>query len=87
MIQSTIDLIISIIIKNIDIDNFSLEQADENLSEIGMDSIKFIQIVVALEDEFNIEIPDEYLITANMGTLRKMVEVVSVEINKNCLTY
>lgn len=29
--------------------------------EIGINSLQFVQILVAIEDEFNIEIPDEYL--------------------------
>lgn len=52
-------------------------QADKDLSQFGMDSMKFIHTIVALEEEFEIEIPDEKLLFAEMGTLSKIVDVVS----------
>ena len=33
-------------------------QLEEDLSLLGMDSIIFISVVIALEEEFDIEIPD-----------------------------
>ena len=53
------------------------ENVEDNLSQIGMDSIKFIQIVVALEESFEIEVPDEKLLITAMGTLNQMIDVVS----------
>jgi acyl carrier protein len=34
---------------------------DSSLEELGVDSLEGLSIVLALEDEFHIEIPDEYL--------------------------
>ena len=42
-----------------------------------MDSIVFIRVVVALEEAFDIEIPDEYLLITEMNTLSKMTDVIS----------
>lgn len=56
----------------------SNENVQDNLAQIGMDSIKFIQIVVALEESFEIEVPDEKLLITTMGTLEQMIEVVSI---------
>ena len=36
----------------------SASQSEDNLSELGMDSITFIQIIVGLEEAFDCEIPD-----------------------------
>ena len=35
------------------------KQLEENLPDLGMDSIAFIQIIVTLEERFECEIPDE----------------------------
>ena len=59
----------------IEIDN---TQLDDDLVELGVDSITFIRIVVELEELFEIEIPDEKLLITEMGTIHKIVEVVAV---------
>lgn len=59
----------------IEIDN---TQLDDDLVELGVDSITFIRIVVELEELFEIEIPDEKLLITEMGTIHKIVEVVVV---------
>ena len=52
------------------------EQLEENLTDLGMDSITFIQIIVALEEEFECEIPDEKLLITEMDTVQKMIDVL-----------
>ena len=42
-----------------------------------MDSIVFIRVIVAFEEAFDIEIPDEYLLITEMNTLSKMTDVIS----------
>ena len=54
----------------------SQEQLKDSLPELGMDSITFIQIVVALEEEFECEIPDEKLLITEMDTGQKMLDVL-----------
>ena len=54
----------------------SQEQLEDNLPALGMDSITFIQIVVALEEAFECEIPDEKLLITEMDTVQKMVDVL-----------
>ncbi len=54
----------------------SQEQLEDSLPELGMDSITFIQIVVALEEAFECEIPDEKLLITEMDTVQKMVDVL-----------
>jgi len=48
-----------------------------NLSELGMNSIAFIQTIVEIEDKFQIEVPDEYLLFSEMDTVYKMASVVT----------
>lgn len=58
--------------------NFGLspEQLHENLTDLGMDSIKFVQIVVTLEEEFECEIPDTKLLITEMDTVQKIMNVL-----------
>lgn len=53
-------------------------ESDTDLLKAGMDSIKFIYIVVALEEAFEIEIPDEYLLAAEMNTVEKIEKVIRI---------
>ena len=49
--------------------NYDLEAA-------GLESIDFIRIVVALEETFGCEIPDEKLILGEMNTVEKIYELI-----------
>lgn len=52
------------------------DQLEEKLPDLGMDSITFIQIIVALEEKFECEIPDEKLLISEMDTVQKMIDVL-----------
>ncbi len=56
--------------------NISTEQVNEELTEHGMDSMTFIQIVVGLEEEFDCEIPDSKLIMSEMNTVQKIFKLL-----------
>lgn len=49
---------------------------DADLAEQGLDSMKFIQAIVDIEAQFDIEIPDEYLLAENMGTVKQIADVI-----------
>lgn len=53
-----------------------LEQLDDDLSEMGMDSIKFIQIIVEIEEAFECEIPDSKLLITELNTVKKIFDVL-----------
>ena len=44
---------------------------------MGLDSIAFIRMVVALEETFNVEIPDEKLLITEMNTISKIEKIIS----------
>lgn len=81
MEEVTINTILSIINKNIENVEITTDQADDDLSLLGIDSIKFIQIVVALEESLKIEVPDEKLLISEMGTVNKILSVVLSTLN------
>lgn len=76
MKEITIDKILDILNANVVNTEFTKEQLDENLAELGMDSIAFIRVIVSLE-EFECEVPDSKLIITEMNTINKMVEVLT----------
>ncbi len=45
---------------------------DDDLRELGLDSVAFIQMVVALEDASGKEVGDEDLLLDNMNTIAKI---------------
>lgn len=75
--EKIMEKIVEIINSIIEKENITIEQADADLAALGMDSLKFISIVVAMEEAFQIEIPDEKLLVTEMGTLNEMIDVVS----------
>jgi len=54
----------------------------DDLQQIGMDSVKFISIVVTLESDFDIEYPDECLLMTQSNTLMKIANIVSDVLEK-----
>lgn len=45
---------------------------NDDLRELGLDSVAFIQMVVALEDASGKEVDDEYLLLDSMNTIEKI---------------
>lgn len=61
----------------------SMAEIEEDLTNYGMDSITFIHIIINLEEEFDIKIPDEYLLLPQLNTLKKMVDIIWYVLNKS----
>ena len=85
MKEVTKEEILDIINNAIDGDAIDLEQLDNDLSELGMDSIKFIQIIVELEETFECEIPDSKLLITELNTVQKIFDVLQeLHESQNC---
>lgn len=72
----TIDTVLSIVNAHLKNGSLTVKNINDNLSELGMDSIAFIQMVVAIEEEFECEIPDSKLLLSEMNTVNKMMDVL-----------
>ena len=77
MKKVTLEGIIDILNANIEHANITAEQADQDLRDVGMDSILFIQIIVSLEEEFECEIPDEKILLLELNTVNKIYAVLT----------
>ena len=70
MLEKLIDLIC----QYVDIDPAMLN-ADTNIrSELGLNSLELVNIAVAIEDEFDVEIPDREVM--NIETLADAVKII-----------
>ena len=76
MKKPIIEEVVSIIntyLKDIDI---TINNIDDNLRILGMDSISFIQVIVSLEETYECQFPDSKLIFSDMDTVRKIWNVL-----------
>lgn len=82
--------IYEIVKANIEKEESYIINADTDLITVGLDSIAFIKCIVALEEEFGIEISDEDLWMPTMNTIQKMTDKVETALvrsaNKKWLT-
>lgn len=44
------------------------------------DSLTFVNIIIGIEEAFDIELPDEMLLIENLGTFYNLLEFISCEI-------
>lgn len=52
------------------------DESDVQLENYIQDSIHFIMFVVEIENQFNIEIPDDYLIFSNFDSIYKIYDLL-----------
>lgn len=76
MKEVAVEKVIKIINDNIENEEISFENIDKNLTDMGIDSIAFIQIIVALEEEFECEFPDSKLLMSELNTIQKITDVL-----------
>ena len=69
--------IINIINQVLKTSEITEKDINEDLSVLGITSIMFISIVLAIEEKYNIEIPDEYLLKTEIGTVNKILDIVT----------
>ena len=72
--ESLIQKVICIINKNIE-QNITLNDFNTEFSNLGIDSLDFIKIVVEIENEFEIEIDDEML---DINIIRNINSIIAI---------
>jgi acyl carrier protein len=55
---------------------------DTSLLEIGIDSVEFITMIIALEEEFNIRFEDTQLVYDNYKTIGQLVSIIEQMLEK-----
>ena len=82
MKEVTIENVLTIL-NSMDNIEITEEQIEDDLTDCGMDSITFIQTIVALEDEFDCEVPDSKLMLSEMNTIKKILDVLQALYNES----
>ena len=77
MQNNNLDKVLEIINSFLSDTELTCNEIDEDLFQYGLDSIIFIRITLMLEESFNIDIPDDYLIMSKLNTINKMVKLIS----------
>lgn len=49
---------------------------DQDLRKQGLSSIRIVELVLKIQDEFNIDIPEDYLLAENFTTTRNIIFMV-----------
>lgn len=73
--------VINIICQAITLESDIVITVDTLLSDLPFDSIKFIKMVVALENEFDFEFDDEKLLFTQFQTVKSLIEYVNFKVN------
>ena len=76
MKEILMDKVLTIV--NLELKEYEVKQEHitENLFNLGMDSLTFIKMVVALKETFDCEIPDSKLLPTEMNTVEKIMNVL-----------
>lgn len=69
-----LETLIEVICRYVDIDPAKLNENTNIRSELGLNSLELINIAVAIEDEFEFEIPDREVM--NIETLADAVKII-----------
>lgn len=81
MKKDILNKVLKVLNANLENTEITFEQTEDDLFALGMDSIVFIRVIVAFEELFDVEIPDEYLLITEMNTVSKMTDVISTVID------
>ncbi|HPZ43460.1 MAG TPA: acyl carrier protein [Bacillota bacterium] len=57
--MSIIDKVKSIIVEQLGVDEEDIKMESSFVDDLGADSLDIVELVMALEEEFDLEIPDE----------------------------
>ena len=76
-------LVIEIVGKYVMLNNEDENLYEQSLTNMGMESISFVRIIIDLEEQFEIEIPDELLIRSGLDTIQRITEVVFAIVKDN----
>lgn len=68
--------IVNIISENLEVNLNLIQNRSDKLVNYGMDSVVFIMCVIDLEEEFNILLPESFLIVGEDVTLDDFIKVV-----------
>ena len=76
--KTTFDKVKEIVIEQLEVDDAAVGKEASFANDLGADSLDTVELVMALEEEFDIEIPDEE--AEKIDTVGKAVDYIDKEI-------
>jgi acyl carrier protein len=73
--------VIRVIGEHFDLDRETISDSTRLVDELGLDSLDLVEIALAFEEEFNIDLSDEE--AARASTVGEMVDLVKSHVNRN----
>ena len=68
-----------IVVENLDVDGDKVVEAASFIDDLGADSLDLVELVMAFEEEFNIEIPDD--VQENIRTVGDAVSHIKAHVS------
>ena len=75
--MSTFDKVKEIVVEQLGVDEADVAMESTFIDDLGADSLDIVELIMAFEEEFNIEIPDE--IAEKIKTVKDAVEYIDKE--------
>ena len=72
--MSTFDKVKSVVVEQLSVDEASVSMESTFIDDLGADSLDIVELIMALEEEFSIEIPDEE--AEKIRTVKDAVEFI-----------
>lgn len=76
----TFEKIKNLIVKELSVDESKVKMDSKLVEDLGVDSLDTVELLMSLEDEFGIQIPDEEAM--QLTTVESIVNLVDSKLNK-----
>ena len=80
MTVSVKDRVITIIADQLDVDKEGIDMQASFVDDLGADSLDTVELVMALEEEFDIDIPDEE--AEKIATVQQAVDKITAQVKE-----
>lgn len=75
--MATFDKVKDIVVEQLGVEEADVKMESTFIDDLGADSLDIVELIMAFEEEFNIEIPDE--IAEKIKTVKDAVEFIDKE--------
>lgn len=70
----------------INVEKMTNVDGNDPLNDLGMDSLNCVDIVLSIEEEFDVIFNDEELLLENLNTINKLAETVEQKLGQHSVT-
>jgi len=81
MSKSIFDRMHNIVVEQLGVDAAQVTPEANFANDLGADSLDTVELVMAIEEEFNIEIPDEY--AEKIATLQEAIDYIEKAVSNS----